>query len=124
MTAHLGRASATAAQDGIERLVEAERAWQEALEAARAEGERVIAAAEASAAKAEVVFEASIPELVVARRRQNDAETAAEVQRVIEDLTRRARRYSDVPEALVVELAERIAATAPWVCTVDDGGDS
>jgi vacuolar-type H+-ATPase subunit H len=123
MTANLGRSPATAEHDGIERLVEAERAWQQSLDAARSEGDRIIAAAETEAAEAERAFEASIPELVALRRRETLASVEGDVHGVAAEFARRALRYTQVSDALVQELAERIAASAPWVCTSDDGGD-
>ena len=123
MTAHIRRDPLTADHDGIERLVEAERAWQTSLDAARAEGDRIIAAAEAAAAEAERAFEASIPELVALRRREAQAFVEADVRGVAAEFERRALRYEQVSDAFVQELAERIAASAPWVCSADDGGD-
>jgi hypothetical protein len=123
MTAHIRRGPVTADHDGIERLVEAERAWQVSLDAARAEGDRIITAAEAAAAEAERAFEESIPELLALRRREAQAFVEADVRGVAAEFERRALRYEQVSDALVQELAERIAASAPWVCTSDDGGD-
>ena len=123
MTAHIGRGPGMADHDGIERLVEAERDWQTSLDAARADGDRIIAAAETAAAEAERAFEASIPELIALRRREAQAAVEADVRDVAAEFERRALRYEQVSDALVQELAERIAASAPWVCTSDDGGD-
>jgi hypothetical protein len=123
MRSLFGRGAVTEG-DGIERLVEAERAWQKSLDAARAESDRVVAAAEATAAAAEQAFEASIPQLVAGRRRETDAANQADVRTLLDELTGHASRYVDAPDAVVRDLAERIAAAAPWVCTSDSGDDS
>jgi hypothetical protein len=123
MTAHLGRGSATAEHDGIELLVEAERAWQQSLDAARAEGERFVAAAEALAAEAERAFEASIPELIADRRRTTQTSIEADARALGDDLAHRARRYMTASDTLVQELAQQVAARAPWVCAPEDRGE-
>jgi hypothetical protein len=122
MTAHR-RGPAVAERDGIERLVEAEQSWQRSLEVARAEGDRIVAAAEAAAAEAERAFEASIPKLVATRQAELEAAIQSDAHVVIETLTQRARRYAEVRDAVVQELAERIAATAPWICASPIGDD-
>jgi hypothetical protein len=124
MRSHFGRGAVAEERDGIERLVEAERVWQESLEAARAEGERIVAAAEAAAAAAEQAFEASIPQLIAGRRRETQAANEADVKALLDELARHAFRYSEASDAVVQDLAERIAASAPWVCTFDSGDDS
>jgi len=123
MTVHIGRGPVTADHDGIERLVEAERGWQASLDAAHAESPPNSPAPGAAAAEAERAFEESIPELVALRRRETEAFIEDDVRDVAAEFERRALRYEQVSDALVQELAERIAASAPWVCTSDDGGD-
>ena len=125
MTAHQVRAPVAAEHDGIERLLEAERKWQQSLDAARAEGERMIAAAKAAAGEAERAFEASIPELLALRRRELDAAVELEARAVLAELTEKTKQYANAPDDFIARIAERIAESAPWICALpDERGES
>jgi hypothetical protein len=114
MTAHHSR-SPDIERNGIARLVEAERGWQHSLDAARAAGDQLSASAAARAAAAEQAFEASLPEILAARRQELAAAREAAVRAVAAALDERTRRYTVVPDAFVERLAEHIAARAPWL---------
>lgn len=102
-------------RSAMERLIDAERAWREQLDAARAEAERMTATARDETQRADAAFEAMLPSLVEARRQELTRAIAEEAARVRDELLRRAARYEAIDEIALRRLAERLAARIPWL---------
>lgn len=110
-----GRASET----GVARLLEAERAWQQSLAAARASAEAIVAAAEAEAQRADDASRLDTQRALDARRGELDAALAIAVREAEAALAGRADRYTNATDALIEELAGQALARAPWFVAVD-----
>ena len=109
-----------ASANGVSRLVEAERSWQQSLDAARASADAVVAEAEADARR---VDEASVLDARYAadrRRTELEAALADAVREAEAALVGRVERYTDASDALIDELARRAVARAPWFVAVED----
>lgn len=108
--------------DAVTRLLEAERAWGSQLEAAHAAAQRVVADARADAERMVADLDATLPELIAARRRELDEDCDRAVADTIESLRQTLARYTAASDALVSSMAEQTAARAPWFGPVT--GDS
>lgn len=109
---------------GVTRLVEAERAWQQSLAAARASADAVVAQAEADAERADDAARIEVGHAVDGRRRELETELAAAVRDAEAALAGRADRYTHASDAMIEELARQALARAPWFVAVDEAGDA
>ena len=112
---HPERASA----NGMARLVDAERAWQQSLATARASADAVVAQAEADAQRADESSRLAIARAVAERRGELETELASAVRDAETALAGRADRYAGASDALIDELARLALARAPWFVAVE-----
>ena len=112
---HTQRASA----DGVTRLVEAERAWQQSLAAARASADAIVAQADAEAQRGDEALELDVQRVIDTRRAELETALAAAVREAESGLVGRAGRYSNASDALIEELARQALAHAPWFVAVE-----
>lgn len=108
-----------ASADGVSRLVDAERAWQQSLAAARASADAFVAQTEADVRRADELSQRDIANAVEQRRAELETELAAAVRDAETALAGRADRYANAPDAWIEELAHQAAARAPWFVAVD-----
>ena len=108
-----------ASANGVARLVEAERTWQQSLAAARASADAMVAQAEADGQRADEASRVDIAQAVERRRDELDAALAVAVREAEAALAGRADRYTNASDALVEELARQALARAPWFVAVD-----
>lgn len=101
--------------DGVARLVDAERGWEQSLETARKDAGELVRAARAEAMRIEEMATAEIARAVKARQREYEAATAAAVSDVENDSRARIARYAEAPAALVDAAATIVADAAPWL---------
>jgi hypothetical protein len=101
--------------DGVARLVDAERAWERSLEAARAAATDAIQAARAEAARIDDATTAEIALAIEARRRELGASTARAVAELGAEFATRTARYAQASEAMVGAAAAIVADAAPWL---------
>ena len=109
-----------ASASGVSRLVEAERSWQQWLEAARASADAVVAEAESDARR---VDEASVLDARHAaddRRNELESALADAVREAEAALGDRVALYAGASDALIDELARQAVARAPWFVAVED----
>lgn len=114
MSTATGPLPSLAEDDAVARLLEAERAWSAQLQAARVEAERLITEARADVERREAELEATLPELLAARRRELDDDRGRAVAATIESLRQTMARYTAASDELVSSMAEQTAARAPW----------
>ena len=103
--------------DGVTRLVDAERAWERSLEAARAAASDAIQAARAEATRIDDAAAAEIARAIEARRRELDASTARAVAELDAEFAARTARYAQASEAMVDSAAAIVADAAPWLAS-------
>ncbi len=99
---------------GVARLVEAERGWQQSLDAARADMRAVVVRAQADAAERELRADEDIRHCVAERQRELDARLAAAVAEVQASFEAQTERYVHAPDALIDRLADDIGDRTPW----------
>ena len=104
--------------DGVARLVEAERAWERSLGAARAAASDAIQAARAEAARIDDATTAEIARAIDARRRELDASTAGAVAELEAEFAARTARYAQASEVMVDRAAAIVADAAPWLASI------
>lgn len=100
--------------DGFTRLVDAERAWQARLDAARSDAAARVAAAVADAHAAEQKCEDGLPALLDARRAELRASAESAARAAADELLASTERYRQATPELVERIAVGIAGSGPW----------
>ncbi|HSQ29973.1 MAG TPA: hypothetical protein VLN49_08995 [Gemmatimonadaceae bacterium] len=109
-----------ASASGVSRLVEAERSWQQSLEAARASADAVVAQAETDARRVDEASGLDARHVADCRRSELEAALADAVREAEAALGDRVERYSSASDALIDALARQAVAHAPWFVAVED----
>lgn len=109
-----------AGASGVSRLVEAERSWQQSLEAARASADVVVAEAEADARRVDDASVIDARHAADGRRTELEAALADAVREAEAALAGRVATYTNASDALIDELARQAVAHAPWFVAVED----
>ncbi|HWB43393.1 MAG TPA: hypothetical protein VG500_19170 [Gemmatimonadales bacterium] len=94
---------------GLGRLIETESRIAEALGAAEVEAGRLLHAAREAGDREEADFQASVEAAVAELAGRLAAERDAEVRRVAAEGAERARRFRQLPDAIIEELAAGVA---------------
>jgi hypothetical protein len=94
---------------GLGRLIETESRIAESLAAAEAEAGRLLHAAREAADTEEADFEASVEAAAAVLADRLAAERDAEVRRVVAEGAERARRFRQLPDSIIEELAAGVA---------------
>jgi len=108
-----------ASASGVSRLVEAERSWQQSLEAARASADAVVAQAECDARRVDEASVLDARHAADGRRTELEAALADAVREAEAALGDRVALYAGASDALIDELARQAVARAPWFVAVE-----
>ena len=109
----------TKGADGVARLVEAERAWDQSLATARAASVDAVHAAQADAKGIEEAAAAEVARAVSARRQELEQGTTRAVRELEAEVAARLARYAEAPDATVETAALLVADAAPWLVPGD-----
>lgn len=101
-------------QSNVARLVDAERHWQQSLDAAREAAARRLAVARDDLRTAEAAARAEIASAVSLRSIELESTRREAVARVARDFAERVALYTSADDSLIDGIARSISSSAPW----------